>query len=25
MLTEKGFKYLEKYKNIISFIEEFEL
>jgi predicted transcriptional regulator len=24
-LTEKGFKYLEKYKTIIGFIEEFEL
>lgn len=25
MLTEKGFKFLEKYKVIIYFIEEFEL
>lgn len=24
-LTNKGFKYLEKYKTIINFIEEFEL
>ena len=24
-LTDKGFKYLEKYKNIIGFISEFEL
>lgn len=24
-LTEKGFKFLEKYKTIIHFIEEFEL
>lgn len=24
-LTEKGFKYLEKYKNIIDFVEEFDL
>ena len=24
-LTEKGFKFLEKYKTIINFIEEFEL
>lgn len=24
-LTDKGFKYLEKYKSIISFIDEFEL
>lgn len=24
-LTDKGFKYLEKYKTIIGFIEEFEL
>jgi len=24
-LTEKGFQYLEKYKTIIGFIEEFEL
>jgi predicted transcriptional regulator len=24
-LTDKGFKYLEKYKYIIGFIEEFEL
>ncbi len=24
-LTEKGFKYLEKYKMILGFIEEFEL
>jgi predicted transcriptional regulator len=25
ILTEKGFKFLDKYKTIISFIEEFEL
>lgn len=25
ILTEKGFKFLEKYKTIINFIEEFEL
>jgi predicted transcriptional regulator len=25
VLTEKGFSFLEKYKTIISFIEEFEL
>jgi len=25
MLTEKGFNFLEKYKTIVSFIEEFEL
>jgi len=25
LLTEKGFKYLEKYKTIINFIDEFEL
>jgi predicted transcriptional regulator len=25
ILTEKGFRYLEKYKTIIGFIEEFEL
>jgi len=24
-LTEKGFKFLEKYKTIINFIDEFEL
>lgn len=24
-LTENGFKYLEKYKNIVEFIEEFDL
>lgn len=24
-LTDKGFKYLEKYKSILGFIEEFEL
>ena len=24
-LTDKGFKYLEKYKNVLGFIEEFEL
>ncbi len=24
-LTEQGFRYLEKYQNIISFIEEFDL
>jgi len=24
-LTDKGFNFLEKYKNIINFIEEFEL
>ncbi|MEN7982660.1 MAG: winged helix-turn-helix domain-containing protein [Nanoarchaeota archaeon] len=24
-LTIKGFRYLEKYKNIVNFIEEFEL
>jgi predicted transcriptional regulator len=24
-LTEKGFKYLEKYKSIVGFIEEFNL
>ncbi len=24
-ITEKGFKYLEKYKNIIEFVEEFDL
>ncbi|MBT4377015.1 winged helix-turn-helix transcriptional regulator [archaeon] len=24
-LTEKGFRYLEKYKSIIGFIEEFDL
>ena len=25
IITEKGFKFLEKYKTIISFIEEFDL
>ena len=25
MLTEKGFKFLEKYRAIVSFIDEFEL
>ena len=25
ILTDKGLRYLERYKNIISFIEEFEL
>ena len=25
ILTEKGYQYLEKYQNIIGFIEEFEL
>ena len=25
ILTEKGFKFLEKYKTIINFIDEFEL
>lgn len=25
LLTEKGFKFLEKYKTIINFIDEFEL
>jgi len=25
ILTEKGFKFLEKYKTIVSFIDEFEL
>jgi len=25
VLTERGFKYLERYKTIIGFIEEFEL
>jgi len=24
-ITEKGFKYLEKYKDIVGFIEEFDL
>ncbi len=24
-LTDKGFKYLERYKNILDFIEEFDL
>ncbi len=25
LLTEKGFKFLEKYKTIVNFIDEFEL
>lgn len=25
MLTEKGFRFLERYKSIVNFIEEFEL